>query len=370
MFGVHTVFAMQGGGSEIVYDLSVAPESELDVGQAVRGGVVSGRTAADRAERAFLAGDFAMAVAHASGVPRASPEGLRATRLLVVAHLELDQLKSAVSAAREGVLSFKGVEEQASLLLSIARVYSRAGRYDEARQYLELVSRDSLFFPQASAELVVVADWRVYPGLAWASILQGPLAGEYFEPRVPLVQAEAYVALCRYDDAEVALARAEAEFALLRADLETVPLNEEVRIESGRLVWRPKHEGLRAWLSSDPNLSYALRRVDEASGEQVEGAVSLARGWLRYHMDDAKQQLEAAEQFLLLVRQKVERKKAESPPKAGYPMDRGHGYKKRRVVRVDEPFRGRFRPDRYWQLYRYAGQDQCFDRQSRPIMLD
>lgn len=345
-----------------------AAEATGDVGpltRALDAGVLAAddrvRAALDaaRGEALLLDGRYAEAVEALVCVPPESPLQARTRRWLVEAHLELGEHRRAVLAARDGMRQEPDTDVHAWFELAVAEVYDRAGRPEQAVGRLAEFSPDNALYPQAAATRTGLAvESRVV--LAWASILDGPLADRWFEPRASVARARAWADLCRVEEATLALADVEATLARQRDVLEAVASEPEAALWSRREEGAWHDAGLEWWIEHDPDVVFATRRVASSAPPDRDTDVRLALGWLRRKADEALGKVAQGEDMLGDVRARIADTGPILPPERGIRDDGGCVYKRSSIHHVDVPYgKRRFRPDPRLASFRYGGADLC-----------
>jgi tetratricopeptide (TPR) repeat protein len=146
---------------------------------------------------------------------------------------EQGRLKSAVRAFRdvyrEDVEVYNDPQELESIeqvkdlaLINIARVYYGIERFDEADKYYSLVSRDSIYWPEALFERSWTTFMRNDLNTALGLILtvNSPFfTTEQFVPEGTILKALTFFNLCEYDDVEGMLLRFESTYGPMRDEI-------------------------------------------------------------------------------------------------------------------------------------------------------
>jgi tetratricopeptide (TPR) repeat protein len=146
---------------------------------------------------------------------------------------EQGRLKSAVRAFRdvyrEDVEVYNDPQELETIeqvkdlaLINIARVYYGIERFDEADKYYSLVSRDSIYWPEALFERSWTTFMRNDLNTALGLILtvNSPFfTTEQFVPEATILKALTFFNLCEYDDVEGMLLRFESSYGPMRDEI-------------------------------------------------------------------------------------------------------------------------------------------------------
>lgn len=317
------------------------------------------------AEQAFLDEDYEQVLLNARQLPDTSLLYLRALDLMGEAYLAEGRLKSAVLAWTAAIKNTPEGIDHGLFVMKIAEVYAGIEGFETAYNWFKQMPANSAYAAQAFAERTENAYWGAYiwKTLAWGSILEGPLADQWFLPGLDVYGANAYLYVCRYDQANIMFHHATDRLGSLQKTLEMALLegDDELWARWQTDKWGDRH--LSYYLHSDPNLTRLDTIISHSLPMFVDRYRAEALGWMRRRLQAAEKRRSLAAGSLPELQNYLTEMPLHQPMQSGVRVEFPY-LRRRYLIFVKDTFQGTFNYSDAERYY-YGGKDMCHSRKDR-----